>query len=98
MLKKINTQKEFEGTISSGTWLVDFSATWCGPCRMLEPVLKKVSEKFNVIQIDVDQASELAMKFGVMSIPTLIVFKDGVLVTKCVGYLSEDEVLELISK
>ncbi len=97
MLKKIETLNELEENVKSGTWLVDFSAKWCGPCRMLEPVLESVSKKHNVLQIDVDEAQELAVKFGIMSIPTLIVFKDGKEVSKSLGYKSEEEILKMLN-
>ena len=82
--------------------LVDFWATWCGPCRMLAPVVDEVSqahaEELTVGKVNVDDCPDLAMKFGVMSIPTLILFKDGKIVDKRVGYQPKDEVEEMLSK
>lgn len=95
MLKKINNKEDFSKTISSGTWLVDFSAKWCGPCRMLEPVIESVSKNNDVIQIDIDEAIDIAEEFGIMSVPTLLVFKDGVLKNKEIGYMPEEEILNL---
>lgn len=97
MLKKIKTQEELDSSVKTGIWLVDFSATWCGPCRMLEPVLDKVSENNNVIKIDVDEAPEVAAKYGVMSIPTLIVFKNGKEITKSLGFIPEEEILKMLN-
>lgn len=97
MLKKIKTVGELDELVKEGTWLVDFSAKWCGPCRMLEPVLESVSKSNNVIQIDVDESQELAMKYAVMSIPTLIVFKDGKEESKSLGYRSEEEILKMLN-
>lgn len=80
--------------------LVDFWATWCGPCRMLAPVVEQVSEenadKLTVGKVNVDDCPELAMKFGVMSIPTLILFKDGQIVDKRIGYQPKNELDEMI--
>lgn len=97
MLKKIKTVDELDELVKEGTWLVDFSAKWCGPCRMLEPVLESVSKSNNVIQIDVDESQELAMKYAVMSIPTLIVFKDGKEESKSLGYRNEEEILKMLN-
>ncbi len=81
MSKKITTA-EFENEVlkSEQPVIVDFFATWCGPCKMLAPVLDEFSEKhpeYKVVKIDVDEETPLAIKFGVASIPTLIIFKDG---------------------
>jgi len=78
--------------------LVDFSATWCGPCRMLEPVLDNVSGNNNVIKIDVDESPDVASRYGVMSIPTLIVFKDGKEISKNLGFMPEEEILKMLNE
>lgn len=82
--------------------LVDFWATWCGPCRMLAPVVDEVSvaheDKLTVAKVNVDDCPELAMRFGVMSIPTLILFKDGEVVDKRVGYQQKAQLEAMISK
>lgn len=82
--------------------LVDFWAAWCGPCRMLAPVVDEVSqahaEELTVAKVNVDDCPDLAMKFGVMSIPTLILFKGGKIVDKRVGYQPKDEVEGMLSK
>lgn len=71
--------------------LVDFWATWCGPCKMLTPIIEELATELEgkavVGKINVDEQGELAMKFGVMSIPTLMVFKNGELVKKSVGFM-----------
>ncbi len=98
MLKKIKTQEELDSLVKEGTWLVDFSATWCGPCRMLEPVLDNVSGNNNVIKIDVDESPDVASRYGVMSIPTLIVFKDGKEISKNLGFMPEEEILKMLNE
>ena len=82
--------------------LVDFWATWCGPCRMLAPVVDEVSqahaESLTVAKVNVDDCPDLAMKFGIMSIPTLIRFKDGQIVDKRVGFQQKDQLEAMIQK
>ena len=79
--------------------LVDFWATWCGPCRMLAPVIAQIAEEregeIKVGKVDVDEAPELAQLFNVMSIPTLAAFKDGQLIGTAVGYQPKENVLKL---
>jgi thioredoxin 1 len=75
--------------------VVDFWAEWCQPCKMLSPVLDKVAQKFNgqlkVVKCNVDENQDIAMKYGVMSIPNLIFFKDGQVVNQAVGYMNESQ-------
>ena len=81
--------------------LVDFWATWCGPCRALGPILEEVSNEVSsvkIVKINVDEESDLAGEFRIMSIPTMILFKDGKPVEKSVGLLQKNEVLELIKR
>ena len=79
--------------------LVDFWAAWCGPCRMLAPVLEELSGEadFKIIKVDVDAEPALAMQFGIESIPTLLVFRDGQPVHKSVGFISRGEIEQLIN-
>ncbi|MDD5502188.1 MAG: thioredoxin [Candidatus Thermoplasmatota archaeon] len=76
--------------------LVDCSAVWCGPCRMLAPILdqvaKEVEGKATIAKLDVDKAPDTAMKFGIMAVPTLLFFKDGKLVETLTGVRSKDEI------
>ena len=82
--------------------LVDFWATWCGPYRMLSPVVEEVSREheneLTVGKVNVDDCPELAQKFGVMSIPTLILFKDGQPVDKRIGYMPKSELEQMLKK
>ena len=82
--------------------LVDFWATWCGPCRMLAPVVDEVSREYAdtlaVGKINVDDCPDLAQQFGVMSIPTLILFKDGQIVDKRVGYQPKNALEDMLKK
>ena len=78
-VQKLN-QNNFNNAIATGTTLVDFYADWCGPCRMVSPIIDEIAEErrdITVGKVNVDDENALAMKYGVMSIPTLIVFKDG---------------------
>ena len=96
----ILTQENFEKEVlnSEIPVLVDFWATWCGPCRMLAPVIEQIAEQFDgkikVGKVNVDEQMGLAMKYRVEAIPTLIYFKDGQIVKKTTGYFEKDEVIQ----
>ncbi len=80
--------------------LVDFYADWCGPCKMVAPILEELQEENDdiiVVKVNVDEAGEVAQKFSVMNIPTLIVFKDGDVHNKTVGAAGKDALLELFN-
>ncbi len=99
---EIITEKNFEEKTKSGLVLIDFFATWCGPCRMMSPILEEVGEnldgKVSIYKVDVDDDEKLARKFGILSIPTLIIFKDGKQVDKKVGYIQADDLQAMIEK
>ena len=85
---KIVNKSEFESIIKDGYTLVDFFATWCGPCKMLGPVLEELDGEFpnvDFIKVDVDQEEGLAQQYNVMSIPTVFILKDGEVVAKTGG-------------
>ena len=92
------TAAEFSEKIenTSGVSLVDFWAAWCGPCRMLAPTIDEVADDFSgraaVYKVNVDEEGELAAKFGIMSIPTLIIFKDGAVSDKLVGVVPKENI------
>ncbi len=102
MLKQINADV-FENETKEGITLVDFFATWCGPCQMLMPVIEELSEEVtdvNYVKLDVDEAAnkKLAMGFKVMSIPTLVLMKDGEQVAKNVGALNKEDLIKFIDQ
>lgn len=95
------TETNFKEEIKEGITLVDFYATWCGPCKMIHPILEELSNERSEVsfkQIDVDNAEAISKEYGVMSIPTLIIFKDGNLVNKNVGFMSKSELIDWINK
>lgn len=100
-IKKLK-EESFEQEIATGVTLVDFYADWCGPCRMLAPVLEKVAQHFQgkacVGKLDIDQAQKIASQYQVRSIPTMILFKDGKQVGEpLVGLRDENTIKEFIS-
>ena len=95
------TKANFEELVknSEKPVLLDFGATWCGPCRMVAPVVEEIAEErpeYVVGKINVDEEMELAMEFGIISIPTLIVVKNGEAVGKLVGYYPKQEILAIL--
>ena len=95
-MKHLTSDEEFKNIIKEGVWLVDFSASWCGPCRMMEPVLEEFSKEHNVLKIDIDQFQELSNDFGIMSVPSLLIFDNGKFKKMAVGYHAIDQLKELV--
>lgn len=99
MSVKIISSKDFDNILKDNLVFVDFFAKWCGPCKMLSPIIDEISDKIKdvtFVKVDVDESSELASMFGIMSIPTLLLFKEGKLVNKSVGFMSKDEIIKFI--
>lgn len=94
-MKQIN-EKNFAQETASGRVLVDFFATWCGPCRMQTVVLEEVAAEhpeISIVKVDVDENPALARKFGIMSIPTLVLLEDGELAKKHVGLMQNEDII-----
>ena len=91
----------FEATVNKGVSLVDFWAPWCGPCRMIAPVIEELAEEFegkaNICKVNTDEEQELSVKFGVRSIPTILFMKDGEIVDTMVGAASKEAFAEKIN-
>jgi len=90
--------ENFDELISHEKVLVDFYAEWCGPCKMLGPVLESVASEIEtkIIKVDVDKFGDLATKYAVMSVPTLIVFENGKEIKKEIGFLSKEKIIDLV--
>ena len=101
MIIHVSNLNEFNEKIASGRVLVDFYATWCGPCKMLAPILEEVDKRKEagdllIVKVDVDEAGEIAMKFGIQSIPTLILFENGKAVKNALGYMPKPQLLNFL--
>ena len=95
MVKHLENEN-YQELIKNGFWIVDFYADWCGPCRMLAPVLEELEE--NVLKVNVDNHEALAQEYGVMSIPTICFFKDGKLVNRTIGFRTKEDINDLIKE
>lgn len=98
MLKHAN-ESNFQEMTGKGLVLVDFFATWCGPCRMLGPVLEDMAndrDSIDIVKVDIDESMNLARQFGIMSVPTLILFKDGQVVAKTSGFQPKESIQQFI--
>lgn len=100
MLKHVNNKQEFDALIKNGTVLVDFFATWCGPCKMLSPLLEELSNEGDtlIIKVDVDEAGPLAAEYAIQAVPTLILFKNGQKVDTRLGYQNKNQLLAFINQ
>lgn len=98
----VTDQSFTEEVEKAGTVLVDFWAPWCGPCKMIAPVLEEIDgeigDKLKIAKVNVDENPDTSGRFGVMSIPTLMVFKDGETVEKLVGFQPKEQLLDALNK
>ena len=94
----IKNHDQFNEVIKKDRVLIDFYAEWCGPCKMLSPILEKVSNDLNVdtYKVNVDEVEDLAREYAIMSIPTLLLFEKGELVNKHIGFMVEEELREFL--
>lgn len=94
------TEETFKKEIENGLTLVDFYADWCGPCKMIAPVLEELAQEMSgvakIVKVNVDQAASIAAEYSVMSIPTLILFKDGQNTQQVVGFQPKEALASLI--
>ena len=99
---EVITNVQFDEVISKGVVVIDFFANWCGPCKMLAPVLEEVSEEYagkvNFFNVDVDENPDLAMQYKIMNIPALVVLKKGEKVDTQVGFAPKENIVEFIKK
>ena len=97
------TKSNFESEVLNyeGKVLVDFWASWCGPCKMIAPVVEEIANEFEgrvkVGKVNVDDEAELSIKYQVMSIPTILIFENGEITNKAIGYRSKEELIELLN-
>lgn len=100
MIKKLQNISEFNNEIAKDYMVVDFYADWCGPCNMLSPILDDVATTNNieVLKVNIDEFGELAMKYGVMVIPTIMIFEKGKVLKSNTGVLSKSELEEFLRK
>ena len=96
----IENSNHFEEVVLEGVTLIDFHATWCGPCRMLAPIIEEIdeeySEKVKVAKLDVDECGDVASRYGINAIPALLVFKDNQLVKTSVGFIPKEDIKNLL--
>ena len=103
MILHINDEQEFKNEIKEGKVFVDFFAEWCGPCQMLAPVLEDMDRNgefgdIKVIKVDVDEVPEIAGAYGIQSIPTLLLLKDGKIINSALGFMPKPMLLKFLAK
>lgn len=97
MIKHLEKNEDLNNLISKGKHLVDFYAEWCGPCKMLGPILEEI-DSVDIIKVDVDIHSGLAKEYGIMSVPTLLFIKDGEVKRKEIGFKGKDELENILKE
>lgn len=102
MAKVISSTQEFNEIIKNGVTLVDFFAVWCGPCKMLAPVLEEVATEFEgrakVVKVDVDELRDLAMEYRISSVPTVMIFKNGEMIAQTMGFRPKQQFTDALEK
>lgn len=91
--------EDFDSLVKEGVHVIDFYADWCGPCKILSPIVDEVAEeneKIKVVKINIDQEENLAVEYQILSIPTLVVIKNGKEVKRSVGVVDKEEILDLV--
>jgi len=94
------TEANFDSSVANGIAIIDFWATWCGPCKMMTPIIEKIASnhpEYTVGKVDIDAAPHIAARFNVMSIPTIIILKDGVPEDQTVGVVNEKAIMEKVN-
>ena len=97
MVRYLDKKDDFYDLVQNGITLVDFYADWCGPCKLMNNILEEI-DYMEVIKVNTDEYDDLAKKHGVMSIPTLCFYKDGLMMYKEIGYRTPDEIKEVFKK
>lgn len=96
MVKHLEKDENLLDIIGNDLYLVDFYADWCGPCKMLAPILEKI-DFIPIVKVNVDEHEATAKEYGIMSIPTIIIFKDGKEIKKEIGFRSLDEIKKIVN-
>ncbi|MBQ7031760.1 MAG: thioredoxin family protein [Bacilli bacterium] len=97
MIKYLEHIEDYDTLVEKGILLVDFYTEWCGPCQMLASILEEI-DYMDIIKVDADKFPELAMKYGIMSVPTLCFYKDGLMMQKEIGYRTPEEIKDIYKK
>ena len=99
---KIVNKNEFNAVVEKGVVMVDFFATWCGPFKMLSPVLEDVANemvgKAEIVKVDIDESADLASQFGIMAVPTMLIFKDGQVVKQLQGFMPKPQLVNALNE
>lgn len=101
MIIHINSYEEFKNYIENNTCFVDFYTTWCGPCKMLSPIIEELDENgsfgdIKILKIDAEECADISREFRIQAVPTIMLFKNGQAVKTSMGYMNENEILDFI--
>lgn len=98
MAIKVINSSDIESVVSKGTHVINVFGTWCGACKMLNPVLEDISKDISVFKLDIDSNNDFANKMGIQAVPTTLVYKDGKLTDQIVGFLPKDNLIKRINE